>query len=464
MNKKLLVITTLSNTAYAIWLGFHITGFYGWFFYGAEVAVSSLSLIFFFNHWSQKHTRHSHLKAQGSVDIFIPVVNEPLDIFEPVLKKALGIDYKDKKIYILDDGHRQSVKKLAEKYGINYISRQKRRHYKAGNLNHALKLTDGDYILVIDADQEITDKNILKDLLGHFKDNENLAMISTRQKFKVTRNDFNHDYLFYEHMQTGKNNDNAAISCGSGVVYSRRALNEIEGFQTWNVVEDLYTSYQFHLIGFETLYVNKSYTLGTAPRQLVNIYKQRGTWALDTLRLFFKDSPIFKRQLSFRQKIHYFEIACSYIVSAVAIPILFITPSYALLTDSQFITSPGLYLLFRIPTLILIIWLYFAMSSNTFSTSQWWAGLWPAYLKGLILAILPGKPKYKVTSKAEKNQRDILLVIPHIIIIIMAYIAISVYLQKNGLTYFLMINVLWIALMIFWFTPVVERGLTKDNT
>ena len=66
-------------------------------------------------------------------------------------------------------------------------------------------------------------------------------------------------------MQPGKNYDNAAISCGSGVIYAREKLEKIGGFQTWSIVEDLYTSYSLHRAGFTSLYVNRAYTIGTAP-------------------------------------------------------------------------------------------------------------------------------------------------------------------------------------------------------
>jgi len=310
MNRKLLLITVLANTAYIIWLAFHIHGYEGVIFYLAEVTISSLPVFFLFNHWTQEHVEHSYHQPKGSVDVFISIVNEPLSLFEPVVEKALGITYAWKKIYILDDGKRESIRKLAMKHNVEYISRpNSREDGKAGNLNYGLEHSTSDYILVLDADQEVTNPEILNELLGHFQADTNLAMVATRQKFDVPKNDFNHDHIFYEHMQTGKNSNNAAISAGSGVIYSRKALDAVGGFQTWNIVEDLYTSYIFQIAGFKTQYVNKSYTLGTAPKRLANIYKQRGTWALDTMRLVFKDSPLFKKSLTFRQKVHYFDSA-----------------------------------------------------------------------------------------------------------------------------------------------------------
>ena len=409
-HKTLLVVTTVLNAAYIIWLAFNVRGPLGVLLFVAEAAVSSLSFLLLFNHWTQKHKAHSTSSFAPTVDVFITVVNEPLKIFEPVLASLGAIDYAKKTIYVLDDGARPSVRDLAAKYGATYLTRpDKPLDYKAGNLNYGLAHSTGEYILVIDADQKVTNPAILKELMGHFREDEGLAMLATRQKFDVPKLDFNHDTLFYEHMQTGKNDDNAAISSGSGVIYSRAALEKIGGIQTWNVVEDLYTAYVLHQAGFKTLYINKAYTLGTAPLDLAAIYKQRGTWALDTLRLFFWQNPFFKKTLDWRQKFHYCELALAYLISAFAVSTLFILPIFTLHYHVLVIAHPVAYVIFRVPSLVAILWLYYRLSDDTFSTSQFWASLFPVYAKAAVLALLPGKPKYKVTPKVGSGKRDTLL-------------------------------------------------------
>src|SRR5262249_17611363 len=157
--------------------------------------------------------------------------------------------------------------------------------------------------------------------------------------------DFNHDGLFYQHMLAGKNEDNAAISCGNGVFYRRSALEAIGGFQTWNIVEDLYTSYVLHTKGYETMYIDQPYTYGTVPIHLSEVYKQRGTWGLDTLRLLIWRSPLLSRGLDIRQRLHYFEIGITYVVSAVVMPVIFALPAIAVLRGDPIVTDPVTYIL-----------------------------------------------------------------------------------------------------------------------
>ena len=88
------------------------------------------------------------------VDLLIPTYNEELSVTRGTVYAALGIDWpKDKlRIHLLDDGNRPSFKAFAEEVGINYIARTDNRHAKAGNLNHALTLIDGDLVAIFDCD------------------------------------------------------------------------------------------------------------------------------------------------------------------------------------------------------------------------------------------------------------------------------------------------------------------------
>ena len=89
-----------------------------------------------------------------SVDLFIPTYNEPLTVIKPTILSAKNIDWpKDRlRIYVLDDGRRPEIRDFAEQCGVGYITRADNSHAKAGNLNHALKQTTGEFVAVFDCD------------------------------------------------------------------------------------------------------------------------------------------------------------------------------------------------------------------------------------------------------------------------------------------------------------------------
>ena len=65
-----------------------------------------------------------------------------------------------------------------------------------------------------------------------------MGYVQSKQAFFLPEGDpfYNSDKVFYETIQSSNDQANAVISCGSGVVYRRRALEEMGGFATWNLV------------------------------------------------------------------------------------------------------------------------------------------------------------------------------------------------------------------------------------
>jgi cellulose synthase (UDP-forming) len=454
------------NIVYLIWLYTNIDHALGWALFIIDCGFTLMILVYLFNHRQQKIIDVSKNPAFGSLDLFLPVVNEPLELFEKTVQAAIAIDYSDKKLCILDDGNRHEIKELAEKYDAHYLCRGNNLHYKAGNLNHGLANSFGEYILVIDADH-IVQPEIARELLGHFQNRPELAVVTTRQCFAVLYKDFNNQEMFYCNVQPGKNSDNAAFSCGSAVFYRRAALDKIKGFQTWNIVEDLYTTYILHQNGFQSLYINKSYAIGLAPLDIPTIYKQRGTWALDTLRLLLRKNPFFQKGLSFKQRMHYFETGWAYLNTAICIPILLLLLPLSIFTEIDMLKTYQLFPWIKIPAMCLTLFFFWQQSRCRCSEIQMWIALFPVYLKALLLAFKPGKPKYKVTEKGKVNHRNcIIYILPHL-----AYLGINLsaslwhifYLEYyfNLVTYF---AIGWVGLIVFWFWPILKKGFGIEET
>lgn len=459
--RRLAALMLISNIAYILWLSLHIRGVLGVVFLTLELLVLGISVLFAVNHWTRRFVLiGGSYSLRTSVDVFIPTVNEPLHMLEKTMAAAAEIEHPRKYLYLLDDGGRDEVRQLAIKYGFTYLKRpdSKARQYKAANLNYGLKHSTSPYILVIDADNVVV-PTIADDLLGHF-DGPKIAIVASRQEFTVEKNDFNHDHLFYNHMQTGKNENDAAISCGSGVIYKRSALDSIGGFSEWNLVEDLHTSYTLHAKGYKSVYVSQAYVVGHAPKDVSSVYKQRGTWALDTLRLLFWDSPITKKGLSTRQRLHYFEMAYSYLVSGFVFSGIYLINFYTLYTNTLVIDSGIWYVIFRVPALIAMLW-FFSYLSRGQLTSRIWTGLFPVYAKAAVMALFYRKrvPKYKVTSKVDKGQREIRLVLPQLTFIAVGWVGIVYNFERFGPNLILLFTGFWTIVMTYWLAPIVMKAL-----
>ena len=88
------------------------------------------------------------------VDIFIPTYNEPFTVVKNTVYGALALDWpKDKlHVWLLDDGARDEFRKFADESGICYVARETHEHAKAGNINNALKIANGEFVAIFDCD------------------------------------------------------------------------------------------------------------------------------------------------------------------------------------------------------------------------------------------------------------------------------------------------------------------------
>jgi cellulose synthase (UDP-forming) len=168
----------------------------------------------------------------ATVDVFVTCYNEPVELVCRTVRAAKAIAWPHR-TYLLDDGDSTAMKQMAVEEGVDYITRSsdwghRPRHAKAGNLSNALMQTDGEFVLILDADQ-VTKPLILERTLGYFRD-ERVAFVQTPKVFyNVPKGDpfGNQAPLFYGPIQQGKDGWNAAFFCGSNAVLRREALLQL---------------------------------------------------------------------------------------------------------------------------------------------------------------------------------------------------------------------------------------------
>jgi cellulose synthase (UDP-forming) len=211
----------------------------------------------------------------------------------------------------------REIEQLAARHDVRCFTRQTGKRGKAGNLNHALARTVGEFVAVLDADHRAHPR-FAHEVLGYFAD-ERVAFVCTPQQFEGEAGDYlnNRELHFYRAMQPAKDASNSAFSCGNASTYRRAALVAIGGFSEWNIVEDLYTSYQLHASGWQSVFHPRALTVGTSPQTASALAKQRLTWATDSLRILFFDNPLRKRGLTPMQRLHYLQTTGWYLVGSV---------------------------------------------------------------------------------------------------------------------------------------------------
>jgi cellulose synthase (UDP-forming) len=338
---SLLVVAT--GLAYLYWRlsTFGDTGALGVAFYTVEVINFGLLVLTAVLFVQPRERQAPTAPPAGTLDVFITVCGEPVELVEESLRGALAIAYPHE-TYLLNDGliaakeNWRAIEALADRYGVRCFTRTKGVKAKAGNLNHALPRTSGEFVAVIDCDHR-ADPLFAHELLGYFADSE-VGFVTTRQEFHGEDADLlgARDPLFYNWQQPAKDSGNAAFSTGNAVVYRRAALDSSGGFSEWSIVEDLHTSMRIHERGWRSVYHNRPVTVGVAPDTSAALVQQRLTWATDSTRIFLFDNPLLKRGLTLKQKLHYAHttgynlVACTYLF---------------------FLVSPALWLIWQVPVM-----------------------------------------------------------------------------------------------------------------
>ena len=266
-----------------------------------------------------------------------------------------------------------------------------------------------------DCDDELGSTAFLREVIGQLASDERLAYVQTIKESQVSAGDpfNNREAMFYRGQMLSRNAANATFPCGSGVVWRRAALEDIGLFPTWNLVEDLQSGVEALRRGWHGRYLPIVGAMGQhSPEDVPNVYKQRGTWAIDTVRLMVWGDL---RGLSVRQRAQFYELLGYYLHS---FTVLVYVPSIigALLGYVPFRASGQSFLVHMLP-IVLATEAWLLAINRPYNDRRrrqrhpvrelWrvriiWSGMAPVFMKASLQAILGGpnrKPVYKVTRK-----------------------------------------------------------------
>ncbi|MGX1021546.1 cellulose synthase (UDP-forming) [Pseudomonas sp. Y3 TE3536] len=298
-----------------------------------------------------------------TVDLMIPTYNEDLAVVRTTVLAALGLDWPREKlrIYLLDDGRREAFRAFADEVGVGYIVRADNKHAKAGNLNHALSVTDSELIAIFDCDH-VPVRSFLQLTVGWFFKDSTLALVQTPHHFFSPdpfernlgsfRRRPNEGELFYGLIQDGNDMWNAAFFCGSCAVLRRTALESIGGFAVETVTEDAHTALRMHRQGWSSAYLSIPQAAGLATESLSAHIGQRIRWARGMVQIFRTDNPLFGRGLSLFQRVCYANAMLHFLAGLPRL--VFLTAPLAfLLLHAYIIYAPALMiLLYVLPHMI----------------------------------------------------------------------------------------------------------------
>lgn len=271
--------------------------------------------------------------AVPSVDVFLPSAGEDLEVLHNTYRHVTQLRWPGRlRVLVLDDSARDDVRELAEEHGFSYLTRPDRGHFKkAGNLRYGFGRSDGDYILVLDADF-VPRADALTELAPYL-DEPDVAIVQSPQYFDVStemnwlqRAAGATQILFYRWVQPSRDRSSAAICVGTSALYLRAALIRSGGFALIGHSEDVHTGVNLMKVGYRIRYVPIVVTKGLCPDTLDQFLTQQYRWCTGSMSLLFSRA-FHQAPLTFAQRACYWSGFLYYIttavnVFAVAIPAL----------------------------------------------------------------------------------------------------------------------------------------------
>jgi len=260
------------------------------------------------------------------ISVHIPVFNDPIVL--RCLKSCLNQDYpKDKyEIIVIDDSNDNLTGKIIDEYIkslgkkgkiIKVIRRKERRGFKAGALNDALEISNGEIIVVLDSDS-IVPKDFLRKIIQPFKDKK-VVLVQSKQtyinknqniitKFATTLQSIYYNFFLKLFSSIG-----LTFCAGSAVAIRKEILKKFK-WDEKSVTEDMDLSLKIFSTGYKTVYLEELKIKSEVPFKFSHFLKQQARWTFGICRAFIDnfDRILFSKNLKLFQKISLILVFISY--------------------------------------------------------------------------------------------------------------------------------------------------------
>jgi cellulose synthase (UDP-forming) len=402
----------------------------------------------------RRETPPIDLENAPTIDVFVPSYNEDADLLATTLSAALAMDYPAGKlqVYLLDDGgtdekcasdnfaaahaakeRRATLQKLCEGLGVTYLTRERNLNAKAGNLNNGIAHSQGELIVVFDADHAPA-RSFLTETVGFFARDPKLFLVQTPHFFinpdplernlRTFKEMPSENEMFYGIIQRGLDKWNASFFCGSAAVLSRKALLTTNGFSGRSITEDAETAITLHAAGWNSVYVDKPLIAGLQPATFTSFIGQRSRWAQGMMQILIYHRPLLKRGLSLPQRLCYTSTALFWLFPFARM-IFLISPLFYLFFGLEiFVATSGEFIAYILGYMVVNL----MMQNYLYGRYRWpWISelyefIQSIYLLPAVVSVMlnPSKPTFKVTAKNEslETRRVSELGLPFLIIFV----------------------------------------------
>ena len=211
-----------------------------------------------------------------------------------------------------------------------------------------------------------------------------------------------------------------SLQMAAGARDSLAALDDVGGFATGSITEDMLTSVKLHAKGWKSAYHLEPLAYGIAAETLRPFHIQRRRWSLGGWQVFFKHNPLFIRGLTFSQRLCYLG-SLIYPIEGFQKLVFYATPPIVLFTGVLPMQALDItYLMHFVPYYALSLFAYNEMGrgyAGYLLLEQFSMGKFVTYLQSFFSLLLPRRARqFKVTPKGERATAQNALLAPQMLV------------------------------------------------
>jgi cellulose synthase/poly-beta-1,6-N-acetylglucosamine synthase-like glycosyltransferase len=421
--------------------------------------------------------------------IFIPTVNEGVEVLEPTICGALSAraryleqhPFACVRVVVCNDGRVAGIKEwsrteaLALQLGVECVTRSVGGGAKAGNIENARQrvgAVEDALVVIFDADQ-IAEPEFLLEIIPHFSDPQ-VGWVQSGQYYRNLDNPVSkwaddQQALFYKVLCPGKSSLNSAFICGTNVIIRAQALDEIGGLPQNSVTEDFAASIDLHQ-RWRGMFVPNVLARGIGPMDLKSYFSQQRRWAIGTLTVLKTDwRRIFVPGyggLTLQQRLQY-ALASTHYLCGVRDLIYLLSPLAFLATGTPAVRGATL------PTFLYYFLPYWAVSQLAFMNvargKSSFRGIimgfasFPVLIGSLVTVITGRRVGFSVTAKKRVSNSSWGVLAPHILAAAACVIVLVAVVALRGIKGPAVVSMLWVLYTlsmlggVFWLAALDAR-------
>lgn len=394
--------------------------------FGVLIAAEAFNMILAAGFWwtclrRPPARRRAPYDPRIAVDVLIPTYNEPAEIVRATVAAAARLVGLDIRVALLDDGSRDEMSELAAEFGIRCIRRPLHVGAKAGNINHALTITEAPFILILDCDH-VPRPDMIRRMLAAF-DSESVALVQTPQYYANARTNriagaaWGQQALFFGAIARGKDAHGAMFCCGTNVMIRRAPLEAVGGFPETSLTEDFTLSVMLQERGWHTRYLPEVLASGLGPEDLASYVSQQRRWARGCISTIPR---IVSARLPIRLKVQYL-LSATYFLTGWTTAVYLLMPIAYLFFGFQPLDPVGVqtFLLAFTPYIVLSLATVATLGagSYTFAAYSLAVSTFWIHLGATLRLFFRGQGRFVVTPKRGSSRRQWRPALPTLVVI-----------------------------------------------